>query len=103
MGSGGRPPQPYPVAMEWAVLQGLAVFRWGAWLWMAALLFITRDDLARPWLAVALAGLALAVTVLGATFVRRNHAALLEPPFGLAELAVGAALVLCDGWAYGPG
>src|SRR5205085_8862557 len=33
----------------------------------------------------------------------RNHAALLEAGPVVAELVVGAALVLGDGWAYGPG
>lgn len=88
--------------MERSVLQGLAVFRWGAWLWMAAVLGVSRADLRRPWLAVALVGLALAVTAVDTTFLRRDHTALLRPGPVLFELAVGAALVLCDGWAYGP-
>jgi signal transduction histidine kinase len=85
------------------MLQGLAVFRWGAWLWMAAVLAVSRHDIRRPWLAVALVGAALAVTVADTALLRRNHAALLQPRPVLAELAVGAALVLCDGWAYGAG
>ena len=56
-------PAPYALApMEWSVLQGLAVFRWGAWVWMAAVLVISRQDLERPLLAVGLVALALAVT-----------------------------------------
>ncbi|MDQ4098745.1 MAG: hypothetical protein M3144_12875, partial [Actinomycetota bacterium] len=85
------------------MLQGLAVFRWGAWLWMAAVLAVSRHDIRRPWLAVALVGAALAVTAADTALLRREHAALLRPRPVLAELAVGAALVLCDGWAYGPG
>ena len=83
------------------MLQGLAVFRWGAWLWMAAVLAVSRHDVERPWLAVGLVGLALAVTVLDTALIRRNSASLLEPAPLLFELAVGAALVLGDGWAYG--
>ncbi|MFP5319371.1 MAG: ATP-binding protein [Acidimicrobiia bacterium] len=88
--------------MERSVLQGLAVFRWGAWLWMAAVLAVSRDDLERPWLAIGLVGLALAVTVLDTGLIRRNWALLLEPGPLLFELAVAAGLVLGDGWAYGP-
>ena len=79
------------------MLQGLAVFRWGAWVWMVAVLAVSRHDVRRPWLAVVLVGAALAVTIADTTLVRRDHAALLRPGPVVAELAVGAALVLCDG------
>lgn len=85
------------------MLQGLAGFRWGAWLWMAAVLAVSWPDIERPWLAVGLAALALAVTVYDTALLRTDHRALLLPGPVLAELAVGAALVLADGWAYGPG
>jgi signal transduction histidine kinase len=85
------------------VLQGLAVFRWGAWLWMATVLVVTRRELDRPWLAAVLVTLAFVVAVSDTALVRRNHPALLRPGPVLGELAVGAALVLCDGWAYGQG
>lgn len=85
------------------MLQGLAVFRWGAWLWMAAVLVVSRADLERPWLAVGLVGLALAVTAFDTALLRTDYGALLRAGPVLAELTVGAALVLGDGWAYGPG
>ena len=88
--------------MERSVLQGLAAFRWGAWLWMATVLLFSRCDLARPWLAVALVGAAPAVTAMARVLLRRDPDALLRPGPLVAELAVGAALVFCDGWAYGP-
>jgi len=88
--------------MERSVLQGLAAFRWGAWLWMAAVLVVSRHDLERPELAVVLALGALAVTVVDTVLLRTDPAALLRPGPVLAELLVGAALILCDGWAYGP-
>jgi signal transduction histidine kinase len=88
--------------MERSVLQGLAAFRWGAWLWMATVLLVSRGDLARPWLAVVLAGAALAVTAADTVLLRRDPDALLRPGPLAAELVVGASLVLCDGWAYGP-
>ncbi len=88
--------------MERSVLQGLVAFRWGAWAWMAVVLVVSRHDLEEPGLALALAGAALAVTVVDTALVRRRPAALLAPGPVLAELAVGAALVFGDGWAYGP-
>lgn len=89
--------------MERSVLQGLAAFRWGAWLWMATVLGVSRHDLERPWLAVGLVGVALGVTIAGTVLLRSNEGALCRPQFVLAELAVGALLVLADGWAYGEG
>ncbi len=88
--------------MERSVLQGLVAFRWGAWLWMAAVLVVSRRDLDEPGLAIALVAAALAVTVVDTVLVRRRPAALLTAGPVLAELAVGAALLLGDGWAYGP-
>lgn len=89
--------------MERSVLQGLAAFRWGAWLWMATVLLVSRHDLERPWLALALAGVALAVTVAGTVRLRDNPSALCRPGPVLTELAVGILLILGDGVAYGEG
>ena len=85
------------------MLQGLAAFRWAAWAWMAAVLVVSRDSLARPSLAVALVAAALVVTTAVTILLRRDPARLLSPGPAIAELAVGVALVLCDGWAYGRG
>ena len=89
--------------MERSALQGLAAFRWGAWLWMAAVALVSRDQLDHAWLAVALVGLALAVTAADTVLLRADASALCRPGPVLAELAVGALLVLCDGVAYGSG
>src|SRR5438309_5738347 len=109
---GARRPRAWPApagtrrtlaGVERSVLQGLAAFRWAAWAWMAAVLVVSRHDLARPALAVVLAGLALAVTV-GTTVLLRTRPDELVRPWPVAvEVAVGAALVLFDGWAYGRG
>lgn len=96
-------PPSYPEAMERSVLQGLAAFRWGAWLWMATVLLASRAQLERPWLAIGLVGLALAVTVADTAMLRSDPAALLRPGPVLAELAVGAVLVVFDGVTYGRG
>ena len=88
--------------MERGVLQGLAAFRWGAWLWMATVLLVSREDLEHAWLALGLAVLALTVTAADTALLRTNCEALLRPGPVLVELAVGGALVLADGVAYGP-
>ena len=89
--------------MERVVLQGLAAFRWAAWAWMAVVLMVSRDDLDKPWLAYALVGLALAVTAVSTYLFRYRPDQAGSPAVVAAELAVGAALVLCDGWAYDAG
>lgn len=89
--------------MERVVLQGLTAFRWAAWAWMAAVLLVSRSHLARPWLAVGLVALALAVTAAVTASFRLRSAAPVGPRAVVAEVAVGVALVVGDGWAYGPG
>ncbi len=87
--------------MERSVLQGLAAFRWGAWLWMATVLLVSRDQLTRPVLAVALVGAALAVTVVDTALLRRDPSRLMTAGPVLVELGVGMALLVCDGLVYG--
>jgi signal transduction histidine kinase len=70
---------------------------------MATVLLVTRDQLERPWLALALAAVALAVTVTVTVLLRTSPGVLTRPVTVAVELAVGALLVLCDGWAYAPG
>lgn len=85
--------------MERSVLQGLAVFRWVAWAWMAVVLAVSRHDLAHPGLAAMLVGAALVVTIVDTSLWRTGLRRLLEPAPVLAELAVGVALVALDGLA----
>jgi signal transduction histidine kinase len=89
--------------METGLLRGLVAFRWAAWLWIATVTFIDRDQLRRPVLAWVLIGAAFLVTVWLTRLLQRDPAAMLRPVPVAAELACGAALVLCDGWAYGSG
>ena len=85
------------------MLQGLAVFRWVAWAWMAVVLAVSRDDLARPGLAAVLVGAALAVTIGATSLWRADPKRLLQPLPIVGELVVGAALVAFDGLARQPG
>jgi signal transduction histidine kinase len=52
---------------------------------------------------LGLVALALAVTVTVTVLLRTNPGVLCRSSTVAAELAVGGLLVLCDGWAYGPG
>lgn len=89
--------------METGLLRGLVAFRWAAWLWIATVTFLNRDQLRRPFLAWVLIGAAFVVTVWLTGLLRRDPAAMLRPTPVVTELACGVALVLCDGWAYGGG
>ena len=83
--------------MQRSVLQGLAVFRWAAWVWVALVIAFSPGELERPWLAYVLVGVALVVTAASSVLVRTRHEVLLRPWFVLGELAVGGALLVFDG------
>lgn len=83
------------------MLGGLAAFRAGAFVWMAALLVATRADLGHPAPAVVGVVAALIVTVAFGLAVRTRPDVLLRAPVAGLELAVGAYLLVADGWAYG--
>ena len=89
--------------MERVVLRGLSAFRWAAWTWMASVVALRYHDLQRPWLAIVLVVAALAYTALATVWLRHGTAVPLGRPAVAAELAVAAALVLGDGWAYPTG
>ena len=89
--------------MDRGLLTGLAVFRWAAWAWMALVLLVNRGDLERPWLALLLVTLALAVTAWATVLVRVAPSALLAPPTVVVELLVGVSLLVGDGAAYEEG
>jgi len=89
--------------MERVALTGLVVLRWAALVWMGVVLVVSHDDLLRPWLAFGLVGAALAYTALVTAWLRPAPDLLLRRSLLVTELAIAAALVLCDGWAYGGG
>ena len=89
--------------MERAVLQALAAFRWVAWGWMAVVLLLSRDNLRHPVVAVALVAAALALTAGWASAWRWRPAFLCSPAAVATELALGAALLVFDGWVFGRG
>lgn len=83
--------------MQQSVLQGLAVFRWAAWVWVALVIAFSPGELARPWLAYLLVAVALVVTAASSVLVGSHPTWLLHPAFVLGELAVGGALLVFDG------
>ena len=89
--------------MERAVLQALAAFRWVAWAWMAVVVLLSRDDLEHPVVATALVGAALMLTAGWASAWRWKPAFLCSPPAVVSELALGASLLIFDGWVFGKG
>jgi len=89
--------------MERAVLQALAAFRWVAWGWMAVVLLLSRENLRHPVVAVALVAAALALTAGWASAWRWRPSFLCSPVAVAAELALGAALLVFDGWVFGRG
>lgn len=83
--------------MQRSVVQGLAVFRWAAWAWIALVIAFSPGELARPWLAYLLVLVALGVTAASSVLVRTRPEVLMHPAWVTAELAVGGALLVFDG------
>ncbi len=84
-----------------SLLNGLAVFRGLAMLWLIVVLLVDWDALDEAALAVALAGAALAVTVVAAVRNRRSPDRLLAPGFVATEVAVAVGLAFGDAVVYG--
>ena len=91
-------------ALVRSLLTGITVFRWLAWAWMAVLLVVNRSELrqpqARTWLALALVGAALLVTVVDTVLLSAAPARLLTLPVIVAEVAVAIGLEVGDQLAY---
>lgn len=66
-------------------------------MWTAGALVLQRGAVARPWLGAALVGAAFALTVVLTAVWRKKPLALLGAAAVVAELAVGSALIVCDG------
>ncbi len=87
--------------LERSVLGGQAVFRYLAWAWMAVVLYVSRDELARPGWAVAACALTATVSLVLGAASRWRPDLLLRPGAVAAEVAVGTGLLVADGWVYG--
>jgi signal transduction histidine kinase len=93
------PPAP-TAALDHGIARGIAVFRGLALAWAVVGLAFEWDRLDRP--AAAVAGLAAAtlVTVAAAVLASARDDRLFAPAFLVGELAVAAALLVLDGWAF---
>ncbi|MDP1792631.1 MAG: hypothetical protein Q8K63_00730 [Acidimicrobiales bacterium] len=89
--------------MERVIVQALAALRWAAWVWLATVLVVTRDQIAHPSVAIVLAGLALCVTAGFTLAFRADPMRLVTWQAVAIELAMGAALVFGDGLAADKG
>ena len=83
--------------VERSVLQGLAVFRWAAWVWIALVIVFSPGELERAWLAYLLVGAAFVWTLAASLLLRRRPRVLLHPAFIAGELLLGATLLALDG------
>ncbi|HVE94199.1 MAG TPA: ATP-binding protein [Acidimicrobiales bacterium] len=88
--------------MERVVLQGLATFRWAAWVWMVVVLFVGRDDLARPEIAYAAVATALAMCAWATSLLHARPKLLLDRRVVVVELLIGATLIVLDGVVSDP-
>ena len=100
MAAGPSPERRTPTDLEWSVARGLAGFRALALTWAAVVLFLTRDDVRRPGVGIALLLAALVVTGLTTEGSFRRRAWVFHPGAVAVELAVGASLLLGDGAVY---
>jgi signal transduction histidine kinase len=82
------------------MLRAIAAFRWGTWAWMAIVLFLHRDSLARPYVAWGLVGAALAWTIAATVLMESNPHALERFPAIGTELLIGMGLSFGGGVAY---
>jgi signal transduction histidine kinase len=89
--------------VERSVLAGVAVFRVVAFAWLVSVVALTWGDVARPWLAVTLCVMVLAVTLVLTVAAVRSPDSLLHPLPVLIELAAGLTLVIAGGWVYARG
>ncbi len=87
--------------LEWGVARGIAAFRWLALGWAAVVLFLTRAQVDGMLLGVALLGLALATTAATTEGAFRRRPWVFASGAVLAELAVGARILILDGQVYG--
>ncbi len=92
--------EPAQARLERGLLSGIAAFRWASLAWMVTVLAVTRHDLAEPWTAVSLVGVAFAFTLAMTAWLGRLSPWLLRAPTAVAELVIGFTLISADGWVY---
>lgn len=87
-------------ATDRSLFQTTMIVRWLTWTWAAVGLAISWEHLNHPVMAVALMGVALAVTAYTTVLWRTDPGQLAAGWLVVIELAVGALLLLGDGYVY---
>lgn len=86
-----------------SILRAIVALRWLTVVWSIVGVIISRHHLVpgREGTAVALMGLMVAFTVLTTWLWQANSQVLVHPAMMIAELTIGAVVLLGDGWVYG--
>ena len=88
---------------ERTLLQGVAIARWAAWVWLAITTFVQRHDLEHRFTATLCVLAALGFTIVCTTLLREAPARLLQPTTVLLELVLAWGLLVADGWVFESG
>lgn len=84
-----------------SLVTGITVFRLACLVWLIAVLVATRDDIARPAVAIVLTQVVAAVSILWWVRLRQQGAASLLSPTSLAvDVGVATGLGVFDGVVY---
>jgi len=86
--------------LEWGVARGIAGFRWLALTWAAIVMYLTRKQIDGPVLGIALLGAGLLVTATTTVATVQRRPWVFHTGAVVAELAVGASMLLLDGSVY---
>jgi signal transduction histidine kinase len=82
---------------------GIAIARWGVWVWLAITTVVQRDDLVHPMIAtIAVLG-SLAAAAAATVALQTRPRTLSHPAVIAAELILGWSLLVIDGWVFEAG
>lgn len=84
------------------LLGSVTIFRWVTLVWAGVGVVLSRDDLAHPWIAIALLGVAGSFTAFTSYLASRKQAWLPSTWLLGIEITIGIGLLLGDGYVYEP-
>ncbi len=82
------------------LLRSVSIFRWATLIWAIIGVVLSRDELTRPWLAIALLAIATIFTAITGLLATTNASLLSSYWFLFLELGIGVTLLLGDGLVY---
>ncbi len=82
------------------LLRSVSIFRWATLIWAIIGVVLSRDELTRPWLAIALLAIATMFTATTGLLATTNASILSSYWFLFLELGIGVTLLLGDGMVY---